>query len=295
MSDFMYSAIVTGAAGFVGVHLVRELLSRGISVTALCRESSSNIERLPQGVNVAYSLDALPKADVFYHLAWDGASGAKRGDAILQTQNAQLALHALEAAHRLGCSKFIALGTVYERFAAQISRANAFGSSDFYILSKKYAHDMTQQLAVKLGIEFVWCTTCHPIGKYIKPEQMMAYAVANLLNGVSPAFGPATALYDIVAVEDVAQGLYLAGNCSLTRREYYIGSGSPKLLSEWLEETRGLLGVNTPIGIGERPDDGLNFKREWFDIAPLSGETGYAPRVMFAEAVLNTAEGIRGI
>jgi nucleoside-diphosphate-sugar epimerase len=122
---------------------------------------------------------------------------------------------------------------------------------------------------------------------------MMAYAVANLLNGVSPAFGPATTLYDIVAVEDVAQGLYLAGSYNLTRDEYYIGSGASKPLVEWLEDARQILGVDIPLGIGERPDDGLHFRREWFDTAPLSAETDYAPKVTFADAVQNVAEWLK--
>jgi nucleoside-diphosphate-sugar epimerase len=204
-----------------------------------------------------------------------------------------MTLTALETARKLGCGKFIALGTVYERFAPQIAGTEKFGGSDFYILSKKYAHDMSKQLALKWGMGFVWATICHPIGKNIKPEQMMAYVIAKLLDGVAPEFGPAATLYDIVAVEDVAFGLRLIGEGVMAQSEYYIGGGSVKPLAAWLEETRKILGVDTPIGIGRRPDDGLRFEREWFDRSVLAAETGYAPKVSFEKAVRNTAGWLR--
>ncbi|GHU79440.1 NAD-dependent epimerase [Clostridia bacterium] len=297
----MTSAIVTGATGFVGVHLLAELLANNVEVWAICRTGSQNLGRLPETVHVIYvdidsydSLSELPDTgfDVFYHLAWEDASGPGRTNAAAQAKNVELALTALENAHRLGCGKFIALGTVYERFAPNARTRESFGGSDFYILSKDYTHAMLDKLAVKLGIPFVWATICHPIGRLIKPEQMMASVVSSLLSGTKLPFGPGTAVYDIVAVEDVARGLRLLGECALTKRVYYIGSGAPRRLKEYMEETRRILGTDTPIGFGERPDDGLRFEGAWFDIAPLAGETGYAPSVGFEQAVLNVADGV---
>ena len=215
---------------------------------------------------------------------------------VTQTYYAEMAANALLATNKHGCGRFIALGTVYERFAPQIKASNSFGSSDFYVLSKDYAHSMTNQLAYKLGIDYAWCTICHPIGRFIKPEQMMAYAVSSLLAGTKPSFGPALSPYDIVAVEDVAYGLCLLGRApKLDKREYYIGSGSPKPLFSWLEETRRVLGANVQIGIGERPDDGLCFAESWFDTANLAEATGYAPRVGFADAVKLVAGWVSGL
>ncbi len=152
---------------------------------------------------------------------------------------------------------------------------------------------MAGQLAYKLEMEFAWCTICHPIGRMMKRDQMMAIVADGLLAGKSPAIGPALTFYDVVAVEDVALGLRLLGEAeknALSRREYYIGSGTPKLLREWLEEARDALGVNTPLGIGKRADDGLRFDKSWFDISALREDTGYAPRMSFAEAVANAAD-----
>lgn len=290
----MHHAIVTGATGFAGIHLVAELLGQGAQVTALCRENSPNRGRLPPQAAISGSMETLPQADIFYHLAWESASGPGRGDAPIQARNAEMTLDALLTAHRLGCKRFIALGTIYERLAERIASSGCFSGSDFYILSKRYAHLMADQLAHKLGIEFVWCTICHPVGRLIKPDQMMAFVASSLLSGKKPALGPALTAYDIVAVEDVARGLRLLGQSGpLLRREYYIGSGTPKPLYQWLEEARRILCAQTPLGIGERPDDGLRFDESWFDISPLAAETGYAPQTGFAKAVTNMANWMK--
>ena len=287
----MKSAIVTGATGFIGAHLVDELVAKNVNVTALCRYGSANLGRLPGSVDIVYDPLLLPKADVFYHLAWDGASGAGRADAGLQAGNAQMTLDTLIAAERKGCDRFIGLGTVYENFADRIKTSADCGGADFYILSKEYAHSCADQLAKKLGIGFIWCTVCHPIGRYIKPEQMMAFFISSMLKGSKPSFGPASTLFDIVAVEDVARGLYALGEReNLSKRCYYIGSGAPKPLSAWLYETRKILGASTPIGIGERSDDGLRFEEQWFDIKPIMDDAGYKPTVSLTESVNNVAD-----
>ena len=289
----MTTAIVTGATGFVGTYLITELLESGVSVTALFREGSPNISRLPSEVKIECDFAKLEPADVFYHLAWEDASGVGRGNAVTQSRNAELTLAALETAHRIGCGKFVALGTVYEKFAPQIRAAGKFGGSDFYVLSKDYTHAMTEKLALKLAVPFVWAEICHPVGQLIKPEQMMAYVISNLLGGKSPAFGPAKTLYDIVAVEDVALGLRLLGEYGLKNREYYIGSGNPRVLAAYLEDVRQILETETSVGIGERPADGLCFEESWFDIAPIAEETGYEPKVSFEQAVRNVADWVK--
>jgi nucleoside-diphosphate-sugar epimerase len=264
----MTTAVISGASGFVGRRLTRELEAHDFSVTALKRGELLNTD-----------------ADVFYHLAWESASGTGRGNAALQAGNVELTLRLLAEAHHAGCKKFAALGTIYEK----LPLPETPGASDFYILSKRYAHEMADRLAQKLGMDFVWCTVCHPVGCGIKPEQMMAYAVSGLLKGEPPQFGTAETWYDIVAVEDLAQGLRLAGQCELRDREYFLGSGKPRILKDYLSALPQILGVNTTIEIGARPDDGLRFKPEYFDITPITRETGYAPRVDFEAAIQNMA------
>ena len=290
----MQNAIITGGTGFIGVHLIETLLANKIEITALCRKDSPNLARIPAGVRIAYDFSELEPCDVFYHLAWDGASGVGRGDALTQSKNVEFALSAAElAATKLLCGKFIMLGTVYEHFAESVSESNKFSGADFYILSKQYAHSLVKQSAYKLQLPFVHCTICHPIGKHIKQEQMMAYVVSCLISGIPPEFGPGNSIYDIIAVEDVALGLYLLGAGNTGHGDYYIGSGAPRILRDYLIEAGQLIDPDISIAFDKKPDDGLRFDPEWFDISRIKEDVGFVPQVAFADAVVNIARWIK--
>ena len=93
----MKKALVTGANGFVGSALVKELIANAVEVIALDREDCRG--NIPDGVKfVPHELNnsgALPNMipdrdiDVFYHFAWAGSAGTARADTALQLNNAQ--------------------------------------------------------------------------------------------------------------------------------------------------------------------------------------------------------------
>lgn len=295
----MKSAIVTGVTGFIGTHLSKELKRNNIRVTGLLRRDSPNAGRLKEDIDIVWcGMDGYgsylgPAADTFYHLAWDGATGAGRDNEELQTMNIARTVAALKAAKRVGCRRFVALGTVYENLVPQVLSDSEHRKADFYLLSKQSSHYMCLKLARKLDIEFVWAAIFQPIGRYIKKEQVMAYTIDRLLKGEPPEFGPAMEPYDITAVEDIAYGLRLLGEKPLTKKEYYIGSGSPMLMKEYLQRTKEVLGVDTELKIGCRPDDGLRFSFDWYDISAIEKDTGYSAQVGFDRAVLNVVEWLR--
>ena len=95
----MKTVIISGAAGFVGYHLIKNLQEKGIFVIALCRPGSSHNRRLKEFTNLKIiecdtshflSLkEGLQNyyPDVFFHLAWEGTTGEKRGNYAIQLAN----------------------------------------------------------------------------------------------------------------------------------------------------------------------------------------------------------------
>lgn len=295
----MKSAIISGASGFIGTHLCRELINNNVDVIGLARRDGINICRLPQEVQIEWiGMDDYEKydgrgADVFFHLAWEGATGTGRADENLQAKNVSRTINAMKAAKRVGCKRFVALGTVYENLVPQILNENEHRKVDFYLLSKQSTHYMCLQLAKKLDMEFVWATIFQPIGRYIKKEQVMTYAISGMINGEPPEFGPAMEPYNITAVENVAYGLRLLGECPLSKNEYFIGSGKSMIMKDYLFLAREILGVNTKLKIGARPDDGLRFSFDWYSIDDIVKDTGYSERISYEKAVQNVAEWIK--
>lgn len=106
----MKIAVVTGANGFVGSAVVKELLSNNYKVYAVVRNNHS--DRLSDLDNVEIvncelsDIDRLPgqiteKCDVFYHFAWSGSAGKDRANTRLQLDNVQWSVESIRAAKNL--------------------------------------------------------------------------------------------------------------------------------------------------------------------------------------------------
>lgn len=122
----MKKAIVSGANGFVGTALCKELANQGVAIIAIVRNSNSNIESLNEikGIRIVYAdlsdykhLDDQIKdkdIDVFYHLAWNGTAGTLRSNSDVQLDNVKHTCDAVRACSRMQCQKFIFASSIME-------------------------------------------------------------------------------------------------------------------------------------------------------------------------------------
>lgn len=107
----MKQAIVSGANGFVGAAVVKELVHHGYAVIALVHAGhqdnvlqDSAVTVVPWELNHAEALlERIPVGnyEAFYHFAWNGSAGAARADTALQLQNAQWTIECLSVAKSL--------------------------------------------------------------------------------------------------------------------------------------------------------------------------------------------------
>ena len=113
---------VTGASGFIGSYLAKELLNQGHDLLCLKR-ISSNLFRLGDSAQVIKWIDNTddwqgefkqfcPEA-VFY-LAWDGVSSADRVIWRKQVKNLELQQELLDLSQECGVKKFIGTGSQSE-------------------------------------------------------------------------------------------------------------------------------------------------------------------------------------
>lgn len=300
----MKTAIVSGAAGFVGYHLIKNLQEKGIFVIALCRPKSFHNRRLEEFMNLkiiechtSHFLSLKEELqhyspDVFFHLAWEGTTGEKRGDYAVQLANVNDTCDAYTLATMVGCKKFIAAGTIYECLANQVLSAEQFSLLSYYVLAKRYAYESLLQLSKKSKVDLTWCMFCQPIGKYIKLNQLMAYLIYELKEGRTPNLGTAENPFDMIVVEDLAEGLYLAGKCELKEKRYYIGSERPRQLKEYLKNAGKLIAPKVELLFGEREDDGLRFSYDWLDSAPFRKETGFLNCYSFEDGVRSVEDWV---
>lgn len=94
------------------------------------------------------------KADIFFHLAWDGSSGEKRKDCERQLKNVQWTVDAVRVAAELECRRFVGVGSLVEYDVASYIPMNGSAPEPvhFYAAAKLAAHYMSKINAIGIRI-----------------------------------------------------------------------------------------------------------------------------------------------
>lgn len=296
----MKKVIVTGANGFVGYWLIKEFQKHRIEVIAVIKDETENVLMLKEfsNVNIVYcdlsDLNTLADKivdrdyDTFYHLAWISAGGAGRADYAIQLKNVKYACDAVRVASVLGCQKILFAGTVTEKIAENILNLSSKAQNNIYGVCKLFTHFLIDIECEKYNIDYVWMQFSNLYGPYSINGNIVGYTIQELINGNDALFGPAQQIYDLLYIEDLAYAAYLLGEKETVRNCYYLGSGQPRILADYLYDIGDIYGKRENIKIGVRPDDGTKYEEEWFDITPLKEETGYLPRVEYQDGILQT-------
>lgn len=301
----MKKAIVTGANGFIGTWLVKELSCNGVQVYAVIKdhnEDISGIEHL-NNVNIIYcdmaNINTIENKisdrniDCFYHLAWCGSSGALRADHVIQLDNVKYCCDAAYMADKLSCKKFLCAGTITENIADETFELENVSQNMMYGICKKTAHLILNAYCKKLGTDLIWMQFSNIYGPGDCTNNLINYTFKEFLKGNIPAFSKGSQPYDFIFVKDLVHAAYLLGENNVPADTYFLGSGDSKFLSEYLLQIPSILGENYKMGLGERPEDGLIYKKEWFDISKLKKYTGYFPKYTFEEGIKITFESMK--
>ncbi|MGN1167817.1 MAG: NAD-dependent epimerase/dehydratase family protein [Lachnospiraceae bacterium] len=298
----MKKVMISGANGFVGSALTRELIQSGIEVIALDMEGHS--DNLPKSELVTFypfSLDdaaALkeqlkdPGADTFYHFAWAGSAGPARADTSLQLKNAQWTVDCLRLAKDLGCTRFVNAGSIMEleTIKAVFQAENKPGLGYIYGSGKLVAHAMCKSVAADIGIELVWAMITNAYGVGERSPRMVNTTIQKCIKGEPPQFTAGTQNYDFVYIDDVARAFRLIGEKGKPFCEYLIGSSHAKPLKEFLLEMKAAIAPDLDFIFGDIPFTGVNQPLEEFDCSRTEADTGFKAEISFAEGCRRTRD-----
>ena len=291
----MKTAIVTGASGFVGGAVLRELLAHDYKVYAVVREGReatlpSNVNCIPvfcDLANISKKKKKIPTGEqaVFIHLAWAGVSPDQRIDTALQLKNVQASTECLQTAKKLGCFRFIGAGSIMEQetLAATLAQDCRLGMGYVYGAAKLTAHSMCKALAVQVGIDFIWCTLTNIYGVGDHSRRLINTSILKCLHGESPQFTAATQYYDFVYIDDAAFAFRLIAEKGISFRNYLIGSGHARPLREFLLEMQAAVAPQLEFIFGTVPFTGVNLDLSVFDTSLTMRDTGFKSKVGFSE------------
>lgn len=303
----MKKVIVTGANGFVGSALVKELVKNDVEVLAMdmpgCNGNlpvCDKVKFLPLALdNISSLKDLIDDRDFecFYHFAWAGSAGAARADTKLQLQNAQWTIDCLRAAKEVGCKKFVAAGSImeHETMAAAFASGNKPGLGYIYGSGKLVAHTMAMSVAADIGIDLVWAEITNAYGVGELSPRMVNTTIGKVIKGEEPQFTAGTQNYDFVYIDDVAKAFYLIGKNGKPFNEYLIGSSNAKPLKEFLLEMKAAIAPDLNFIFGDIPFTGINLPLEKYDCSKTEKDTGFKAQISFGEGCRRTMEWLKQV
>ena len=242
----MKKVIITGAAGFVGSHVVAEFLNHDVTVIAI--DIVNQPKNLPIenkklnyfNLNVS-NIQSLPglcsclNVDCFVHLAWDGSSGKKRSDIFAQLDNINTVVKCITFAKNINCPKFICAGSIMEYESLQILNNNVDTSvsnkNSLYGFAKYVTHGLSKYID---GIDICWAMITNTYGPGEFSPRLINTTIRKLLSNEPLTFSTCTQIYDFIFIDDTAKAFYNIAKKGIANKHYILGT-NPQPLKEYIK------------------------------------------------------------
>ncbi len=315
-------ALVSGANGFTGSYLVKLLLKKGYQVKGIVRKASNldAIKDLP--VEFYY-------ADLATHTSFDDAmqdidivfnvGAAYRVEGVPQKYfwdvNVEGTKKLLDAAKKKGVKKFVHCSTVGVQGDIKNPPAkeeDPYSPGDYYQESKVEG----EKLALQYFKDGLPLTVVRPVGIYGPGDLRFLKLFKFINNGKFKMIGSGNVLYHLTYVEDLAEGIFLAGEKDEGLGEIFtIGGEGYLTLNELVKKIADVLNkpvpksripvfpvwfagllceiICKPFGITPpiyRRRVDFFVKDRAFDISKAKRLLGYKPKVNLDEGLEKTAQ-----
>ncbi|MFB9909387.1 dTDP-glucose 4,6-dehydratase [Allokutzneria oryzae] len=309
--------LVTGGAGFIGSHFVRELL--GGRYPALSGAEVIVLDKLTYAGNLANLAEVTDRPELRF----------VRGD-ICDPQlvrelmtGVDLVVHFAAESHVdrsiTGSAEFIRTNVLGTQTLLQgaldasvgkfvhVSTDEVYGSIDSgswpeehpllpnspYSASKASSDLLVRSYHRTHGMHTCVTRCSNNYGPYQFPEKVIPLFVTNLLEGIKvPLYGDGGNIRDWLHVDDHCRGIALVAEGGRPGEVYNLGGGTELSNRELTEKLLELMGADWSM-VRQVPDRKGHDRRYSVDIAKAERELGYAPLKDFATGIAETAAWYR--
>jgi nucleoside-diphosphate-sugar epimerase len=287
--------LLTGAAGFVGSHVARELVHQHHEVHAIVRPQSNlwrvaDIEpslHILHGDLIDPTLVLQPSSfDCCIHLAWY----VEPGKYLHAPQNKDWVDASLRLARMLqqaGCRRFVGTGTCFEYAPADPPQRESTPTlpSTPYVQSKLELLGALQST----GIELAWLRLFYQYGPGEDSRRLVPVVINSLLRNQEMKLVPGDRIRDYLHIEDVASAACAVADSRLTGA-VNIGSGVPVTVREIALKIGEALDRVNLLKVGALPYAASEPMHLLADNTKLREGTGWKPRYPLDEGLRQTIE-----
>jgi len=212
--------LLTGATGFVGYQVLRELNRQRVQTRVVIREGSTY--KLPEDIelestvttddlfaeSVEWWIDVLEGVDTVIHLAWYAepekyVASIKNMDCMIGTLN--MAKAAIKAKVR----RFVGVGSCseYRLTGSKLSAQTLLDPCTPYAASKGATYMALVQLLPSQGVSFLWCRLFYLYGAREDSRRLVPYLRENLSAGESVELTSGQQYRDFLDVQEAGEML----------------------------------------------------------------------------------------
>lgn len=304
--------LVTGGAGFIGSHYVRQVLSGAYPTLAdaevvvldkltyagseanLAPVADSPRLRFVRGdiCDTAQVTELMRGVDLVVHFAAEShVDRSILGSADFVLTNVLGTQTLLQAALEAQVGKFVHVSTdeVYGSIQdGSWSEDHVLEPNSPYSASKASSDLIARSYFRTHGLPVCVTRCSNNYGPYQFPEKVIPLFATNLLDGKKvPLYGDGLNIRDWLHVDDHCQGIQLVADGGRPGEIYNIGGGTELTNRELTERLLAATGVGWEM-VEPVTDRKGHDRRYSVDIAKISGELGYAPRVSFEDGLAET-------
>ncbi len=312
----MKQAIVTGATGYIGSYFVEYLTKKGIEVLALGRKDFDDISKIRQKKlkdskylkidmskieNLKNSIKEINwnigSSCVFINLAWGGKSKLSDLNVRNQMMNVIWCVNAFKIANDLNCIKFLQIGTMEEAFTHKYltldyKKNNEYNRHVIYSVAKIAAKKALQLFAKDFKTDLIYVLHSHVMAPDDDKDSFLQVTLKKLIDKSELVFSTGEQTFDVISEKDCANGYFLICEKGIKGSEYWVGSGDPRPLREYVERMYALYPSGKEMQFGKFKYNDVKLSKNDFSIENLVKDTGYKPQNSYEEIVSNLYESL---
>ena len=282
--------LITGAASFLGRHLVEYFLSKEEEVLALVRENARGVdELLGYKANNKFKLIVLDMKDierldidfdVCIHLAWGGIGKEGRMDENIQRENIDAAVKLMRVCKERGAKRFLFAGSQAE-YGQTLSDIEVKYGKDFdintipkqsedsptnpkseYGKAKLELKSKLKNLGDSLGIEYVHMRIFSVFGNGDHETSLISTCIKNFKENKDVHIGECIQSWNYIYIKDLCEAVYLLSKKDLQGEFVFNVAGeNNRILMDYVKDIKRLLNSSGGIVVEkkEAASEGLPF------------------------------------
>jgi nucleoside-diphosphate-sugar epimerase len=263
-------ALVTGATGFVGRHVLRCLEAGGVRVRAVQRPEPSrpiaggvgleSVITTPDlfAEDAAWWARSCAGVDIVLHLAWY----AEPGKYLNSPANVDCLIGTLQLAKgaaAAGVRRFVGVGTCFEYDLSHgdVSTATPLNPLTPYAATKAAAFTALSQYLPVAAVEFAWVRLFYLYGEGEDPRRLVPYVRSQLARGCPADLTGGNQVRDYMIVQDAARAICDVA-LSTVKGAWNVCSGQPVTVREVAQRVAAEFGAPHLLRFGARADNPLD-------------------------------------